>query len=97
MNDDPMLMNSPLQQHHTSKGHIVEICIYKLEQDTEWVLEVLDGGGTSTVWDDKFPTDKAALEEALRSIEVDGVEGFLTETLPTKLHYEVDPEFGTAV
>jgi hypothetical protein len=86
MNDDPMLMNSPLQQHYTSKGHIVEICIYKLEQDTEWVLEVVDGGGTSTVWDDKFPTDKAALEEALRSIEVDGVEDFLTETLPTKLH-----------
>ena len=79
-------MHSPLQQRHTSKGHTVEICIYKFEQDTEWVLEVVDAGGTSTVWDDKFATDKAALEEALRSIEVDGIESFLTETLPHKLH-----------
>ncbi|MDO9278256.1 MAG: hypothetical protein Q7U05_06805 [Polaromonas sp.] len=51
-----------------------------LEQDTEWILEVVDAGGTSTVWDDKFPTDKAALEKALRSIKTDGVDSFLTET-----------------
>ena len=86
MNDDPVLMHSPLQQRHTSNGHTVEICIYKLEQDEEWLLELVDAGGTSTVWVEKFPTDQAALEEALRSIAVDGVEGFLTETLPSKLH-----------
>lgn len=84
--EEPELIHSPLQQRHTSKGHTVEIHIYKFVEDKEWVLEVVDAGGTSTVWDDKFPTDKAALEEALRSIEVDGIESFLTEALPKKLH-----------
>lgn len=85
-NIEPILINSPLQQSCTKDGHTVEIHIYKFVEEAEWVLEVVDAGGTSTVWDDKFATDKAALDEALRAIEVDGIEGFLTDTLPDKLH-----------
>lgn len=86
MSHEPVLVNSPLEQRHTSKGHTVEIHIYKFADDKEWVLEVVDAGGTSTVWDDKFPSDKADLEEALRSIEVDGIESFLIAPPPTNLH-----------
>jgi hypothetical protein len=86
MTDEKELVNSPLQQDYQSKGHTLEIQIYKFVDDAEWVLEVVDAGGTSTVWDDKFATDAEALAEALRSIEKDGVESFLTGASPEKLH-----------
>ena len=86
MTENVELVHSPLQQNYQSKGHTLEIHIYKLVEDAEWVLEVVDAGGTSTVWDDKFATDAEALAEALRSIEEDGVESFLTGASPEKLH-----------
>ena len=86
MTKEPVLMHSPLQKRHTSKGQIVEICIYKFVEDVEWVLEVVAVDGTSTVWNDKFATDKAALEEALRVIGADGIESF-------KLKVELDLNF----
>ena len=47
-------------------GTEVRIDIYRLET-TDWSLEVVDEAGTSTVWDDLFPTDQAALDEALKT------------------------------
>lgn len=38
-----------------------------------WLLEVIDEFGTSTVWDAPFPTDQAALVEALETIETEGI------------------------
>jgi hypothetical protein len=40
---------------------------------------VEDHKGGSTVWDDRFATDQAALNEAIRTIETDGIGSF---TLP---------------
>jgi uncharacterized protein len=37
------------------------------------VLEIIDSLGTSTVWDDLFPTDGAALDEALNTISSHGI------------------------
>ena len=43
----------------------VEIEIYE-DGKGGWLLEVVDEFGNSTVWDDSFPTDNAALAEALQ-------------------------------
>jgi len=39
---------------------------------------VVDETGTSTVWDDLFPTDQAALAEALQTIREEGIGTFLS-------------------
>jgi len=38
---------------------------------------VVDEAGTSTVWDDLFPTDQAALDEALKTFREEGMGTFL--------------------
>jgi hypothetical protein len=58
-------------------GTEVRIDIYRLET-TDWSLEVVDETGTSTVWDDLFPTDQAALDEALKTIREEGIGTFLS-------------------
>lgn len=75
-------MHSPLQQPYTANGQTVEIHIYKFKNDAEWVLEVVAADGTSTVWDDKFPSDKSALDEAMRAIQQEGIESFLADEEP---------------
>jgi hypothetical protein len=46
--------------------------------DSQWLLEVVDERGTSTVWDDLFETDKQALEEAFTAIESEGIGSFIS-------------------
>jgi uncharacterized protein len=45
--------------------------------DLGWHLEIEDHLGGSTVWEDPFATDRAALEAALSAIEEDGSESFV--------------------
>lgn len=78
MTEDMELIYSPLQQTYSADGHTLSIQIYR-SADSLWILEVVDEGGTSTVWDDPFETDKAALEAAFLAIETDGVASFVTE------------------
>ncbi len=58
------------------KGHNLSIEIYKLEGGVGWSLEVVDEEDTSTVWDDLFDTDQAALDEVLKAINEDGLSAF---------------------
>ena len=51
----------------------VRIRIYCGSEDTGWLLEVEDHLGGSTVWDERFPTDQDALDEAMRTIETEGI------------------------
>jgi hypothetical protein len=76
MDDDYDNIDSPLSQSITVDGHTVQIQIYR-GPDTEWTLEVVDSGNGSNVWNDLFPTDLAALEEALRTIREEGITSFL--------------------
>ncbi|BCG04598.1 hypothetical protein PPGU19_091660 (plasmid) [Paraburkholderia sp. PGU19] len=66
---------SPLSTRITREGTSVEVHIYRAENDSRdgWVLEIIDSLGTSTVWDDLFPTDGAALDEALNTISSHGI------------------------
>ena len=77
MTNDIEIIHSPLAQTYSAGGQTLRIEIYR-SADSLWILEVVDEGGTSTVWDDPFETDKAALETAILAIETDGVTSFLT-------------------
>ncbi|WP_374437589.1 UPF0149 family protein [Inhella sp.] len=69
--DDYELIHSPLTQTHSAEGHTLQIEIYR-SADSPWILEIVDEQGTSTVWDEEFETDSAALEAALAAIAAEG-------------------------
>lgn len=78
MNDDDIeLIHSPLERTHSADGHTLRIHIYR-SPESHWTLEVEDELGTSTVWDESFDTDTAALQAALAALEIEGVHDFVT-------------------
>lgn len=72
---EPNLINSGLSRSIEVDGQTFRIEIYRLEH-TEWSLEVVDEEGTSTVWDELFETDQAALDEVLQSVAREGIGAF---------------------
>jgi uncharacterized protein len=66
------LIVSLLSQRVTRAGTAVEVEIYG-DGKGAWLLEVVDEFGNSTVWDESFPTDSAALAEALHVIDSEGI------------------------
>ncbi|WP_028208147.1 UPF0149 family protein [Paraburkholderia nodosa] len=66
---------SPLATRITRGGTSVDVHIYRADDDggDGWILEIIDASGTSTVWDEPFPTDGAALAEALSTISMHGI------------------------
>jgi uncharacterized protein len=79
---DPKLINSPLSRSVEENGNRVDVCIYRLE-DTEWSLEIVASNGCSTVWEEPFESDEAALAEALEAIKDEGIKSFF-EGVPLK-------------
>jgi hypothetical protein len=78
IDEDPEIEESPLSGIVTRDGVAVRVEIYRLvEGDESWTLEVIDHEGTSTVWDDRFATDKEAYDEFYRVLETDGIRSFL--------------------
>lgn len=77
---DHDLINSPLERSIARDGVTVQICIYRSAEDPGWLLEIVDHLGGSTVWDDFFPTDQEALDEALQAIETEGIRSFADAT-----------------
>jgi hypothetical protein len=75
---DPKLIHSALSCTIREDGTEIHIDIYRLET-TDWSLEVVNETGASTVWDDLFPTDQAALDEALKIIREEGIRTFLSD------------------
>jgi hypothetical protein len=75
---DPKIITSPLSGPFTEGDTTVDVQIYRLE-DSKWTLEVIDGEGTSTVWDDEFDTAAAAKTEFLRSVAEEGLVGVISE------------------
>ena len=78
---DPKLIDSPLSQTVVLDGEPLQVCIYRLERQKTWTLEVVDAAGTSTVWEDRFTSDRDALEEALTAIREEGLEAFKMRTI----------------
>jgi hypothetical protein len=72
---DPEVIKSPLSRFVEEDGERVEVCIYPLE-DAEWTLEIVASDGCSTVWEEPFESEEAALAEALSAIKDEGVKSF---------------------
>lgn len=73
MDKEPEVIMSPLCQEISSGGSAVQVDIYR-GGDEGWILEVVDEHGNSTVWDDPFPTDIAALTEVKKTILEEGIQ-----------------------
>ena len=73
----PNIVTSGLSRNMTQDGITVELCIYRLEEEAEWTLEVVNAAGTSIVWDDKFSSDDAADEKFLKTVAEEGMVAFL--------------------
>ena len=89
MTDDIELIHSLLTQTYSADGHTLRIQIYR-SRDSLWILEIVDEQGTSTVWDDPFDSDKAALETAFLAIEEEGIHSFVTNA--QQAAKEAEPE-----
>ena len=74
---EPNLVTSGFSRKFTRDGITVEIGIYRLETEPGWSLEVVNSAGTSTVWDDLFPTYEAAFAEFERTVAEEGMVAFL--------------------
>ncbi len=73
MDEEPKLETSPLSQQLSSDGHAVRVEIFRLAGETSWILEVVDEFDNSTVWEDRFDKDSAALTEVKTAISVEGI------------------------
>ena len=78
IDDEFTLIESKLSGFITQDGESIEVCIYRSDAERTWLLEVVDEEGTSIVWDDRFVTDQAALDEVKRTIEKEGMASFLS-------------------
>ena len=58
-------------------GISVDVRIYCVEGEREWVLEVINEAGTSIVWDDLFPCDDAAWNAFSQTLAEEGMATFL--------------------
>jgi hypothetical protein len=70
------VIDSPLSQRFSRDGKTVTIEIYRLP-GTPWAVEVVDQFNNSTVWDEEFETDSAALAFVLSELERDGIDEFI--------------------
>lgn len=77
MKGDSELIYSKLSRRIVDGDVSVDVMIYRPENSPEWVLEVIDQEGGSTVWEDSFQSDEAALVEALAAIDEDGLASFM--------------------
>lgn len=74
--DDFILKMSALCQSLTRNGKTIRIEIYGDGGDG-WLLEVVDEYGNSTVWNDSFDTEQAALDEVFKTVEEEGMDSLI--------------------
>ncbi len=76
VDEDYKVIDSPLSSKMRRDGIDIDVQIYRGEDEEGWILEVIDGAGTSIVWEDHFATDQAALDELKRDIAANGMKQF---------------------
>jgi hypothetical protein len=74
--DDIDLIYSEHCQTVTRNGKSVKVEIYS-SGNNDWILEVVDEEGNSTVWDDTFPTDAEAYAELQRTLDEEGIDSMI--------------------
>ena len=75
-NDEPNLVTSSKSLRVVLKGHPFSIEIYRLENEVQWTLEVVDAEGTSHVWNELFDDDRDARDAAIQALEQEGPHAF---------------------
>ena len=75
---------SPLSQRIGTEEKWIEVEIYE-DGDGGWILEAIDEFNNSTLWEDSFDTDRAALDEVHRTINDEGIDS-LIGTSPEATH-----------
>lgn len=75
--DEPNIVTSGKSQRVLVDGYTFSIEIYRLEDDPNWTLEVVDHKNTSHVWDDQFASDEDARAAALKALEEEGATSFM--------------------
>ncbi len=73
MNDEPEIVMSELCRSIKFGDRSYRIEIYRGDHNS-WILEVVTEEDDSILWDDQFPTDKEALDQALKEIESGKIE-----------------------
>ncbi len=77
MEREPNLVISSASQRVVEDGVSFKVDIYRLEGgDDGWSLEVATEEGSSIAWDDLFEGDRAAFEEAFRTIRSESAVAF---------------------
>lgn len=76
MDDEYKLIFSTLSNRITRDGITVDVQIYRGRDEEGWLLEVVDHLGGSTIWEDRFSTDAEAYQEAMATIESEGIGSF---------------------
>lgn len=79
---DPIIINSPLCQRIEGDRTYVDVEIFRGKDDAGWTLEVVDEENASTVYNEPFETDEAALAEVLASIQKYGIRVYLENRFP---------------
>jgi hypothetical protein len=74
---DPEIVMSSLCREIIEDGTSIQVDIYRGENESGWILEVIDEENASTVWDEPFDTDEEALDTLMKVIERDGIRSFL--------------------
>ena len=74
---DPEIVMSPLCREIIKDGTRIQVDIYRGEDKSGWILEVIDEENASTIWDEPFDTDQEALDTVIKVIELDGIRSFL--------------------
>ena len=76
MSEEFQVEYSPLCRSLEQNGKSVQVDIFKGDNGG-WILEVVDEFNNSTVWDDEFDSDQAALAEAQSTIKGEGIESLI--------------------
>ena len=79
---EKVLVHSEFSRRIDLDGTYVRVEIFRLQEESEWTLEVIDETGASTVWDGPFASESAALEAAMKVIRQDGIRAFLKPQTP---------------
>jgi len=74
---DPEIIMSPLCREISGDDTKIQVDIYRGEDKSGWILEVIDEENASTVWNDPFDTDQEALDAVMEVIEQEGIRSFL--------------------
>lgn len=80
--DEPTIIHSPLERRIEDDGTYIQVHIYRGENEATWILEVVDEEDASTVYDDPFESDQAALDEVVAAIQKYGIRVYLEDGFP---------------